>query len=249
MIVSISGKGGSGKTVLAALLLKALLEGKNDILAVDADPATNLHQVLGVNIKRTVGDIVAQLKEKIIGDELPPEVDKRSFLERLILETLVETEHFDLLSMGRIEAEGCYCLINALLADIVDSLSKFYGYVLMDMEAGLEHISRRTNRGVDVMLIVTDPSKMGFQTAERIYKLAQKVRINFGRVYVVGNMFPEDPEFRSALEGIGIEVAGIIPIDPNISAFNLSGRSLLEIPDNSPAIVAARQVASTIGLV
>ncbi|MEM3596358.1 MAG: AAA family ATPase, partial [Candidatus Bathyarchaeia archaeon] len=157
IVISVSGKGGTGKTTITALILKSLIErGSKSILAVDADPATNLPDVLGVKIGRTVGMVVDELKRKIDRGEIPPTVTKKELLEGGINSVLVETERFDLLAMGRSEGEGCYCSVNYLLASIIDSISKNYDLTIMDMEAGLEHLSRRTDRDVDVMLVVTD---------------------------------------------------------------------------------------------
>jgi CO dehydrogenase maturation factor len=249
-ILSVSGKGGAGKTVLTALMLKVLLNrGKSNILVVDADPSTNLPETLGVEVERTVGDVVnVEFKGKVERDELPPEVDKKAFLEGLILQTLAEQPSFDLLAMGRLEGEGCYCLVNHLLTDIIDRLSGGYELVLMDMEAGLEHVSRRTDRDADIMLIVTDPSKMGFQAAMRIHEIAQKVHIKFRRMCLVGNMFPDDESLRLQLNTLGMEVVGIVPSDPNVASFNLQGKPLLDLPDDSPAVLAVEQIVDRLNL-
>jgi len=193
LVVAFTGKGGTGKTVLTALALKLLLkQGRKNLLIVDADPATNLPDVLGIKIDKTVGMVATELKKKIgEADQIPPDIDKKSLLEGLILQTLVETPQFDLLAMGRTEGEGCYCLVNNLLTHIIDTLSKNYALTLMDMEAGLEHLSRRTDRDVDILIVVTDPSKMGIETARRIKELAKEVHIKFHKIYLVGNMIPQ----------------------------------------------------------
>jgi CO dehydrogenase maturation factor len=242
------GKGGTGKTVFTALMLRLLIEaGRKNILVIDADPATNLPDALGVHVPKTVGEVVNEEFKGSVS-EIPSTMDKRAFLESLIFKTLLERDDFDLLAMGRVEGEGCYCLINDLITDIVDSLSKNYDYILMDMEAGLEHISRRTARDADIMIILTDPSKMGLQTAKRIYELAKKVHIKFKRVYLVGNMFPDEEESMKLLEGLDIEIAGIVPLDQNVVSFNLWGKPLIELPAGSPALEATKDVLGKIGL-
>jgi len=252
IVVSVSGKGGVGKTAVTALILKVLLErGERPILVVDADPATNLPDVLGVEVAKTVGDVATKLKRDIEADKLPPGVSKGDLLESWVFETLVEGDEFDLLAMGRTEGEGCYCFVNSLLTRILDKLTANYKITLMDMEAGLEHLSRRTDRDVDIMLIVTDPSKMGFETARRIRELAEEVHINVREMYLIGNMFPRGLEGlvrRKALE-IGLRYGGVIPQDPNIASFNLEGRPLLELPPDSPSVVAARKITEKVGLV
>ncbi|MEM2122590.1 MAG: AAA family ATPase [Candidatus Bathyarchaeia archaeon] len=250
LVVSVSGKGGVGKTVVTALLLK-LLMGKGSILAVDADPATNLPEVLGVRVEKTVGIVVDELKRKIQRGDLASTVSKEGVLEAWIYEVLVETEGFDLLAMGRTEGEGCYCSVNYMLAKIVDSLSGNYDYTLMDMEAGLEHLSRRTDRNVDLMLIVTDPSKMGLETARRIKELTQEVHIEVKRIALIGNNFPQglDRRFGEEASRIGLELAGSIPPDPKIMEYNIQGKPLLELPIDSPSLKALQVIAEKLKII
>ncbi len=252
LVVAFTGKGGTGKTVLTALALKLLLkQGRKNLLIVDADPATNLPDVLGIKIDKTVGMVATELKKKIgEADQIPPDIDKKSLLEGLILQTLVETPQFDLLAMGRTEGEGCYCLVNNLLTHIIDTLSKNYELTLMDMEAGLEHLSRRTDRDVDILIVVTDPSKMGIETARRIKELAKEVHIKFHKIYLVGNMIPPNLEetIQKQAENIGIKLAGTIPADTNIANSNLTGSPLLELPDNTPALTATQKILEKITL-
>lgn len=251
IVISISGKGGTGKTTLAALLLKILTENNDrDILVVDADPASNVPDTIGISVKKTVGTVATELKKRVQADELPPGIPKSDILESWVMEILHETPKFDLLVMGRGEGEGCYCMVNNLLTRILDMLSKNYDVTLMDMEPGLEHLSRRTDRDVDIMLIVTDPSKMGFMTAKRIKDLTGEVHIDVGRTYLVGNRFPLTLEKR--VEGqsrlIGADFGGVIPEDPSVLSYNLEGKSLLELPSSSPAFRAVREIAKRIGL-
>ena len=158
-IVSISGKGGVGKTSVTSMILRTLLEKTKSkkILVVDADPATNLPRVLNVPIQKTVGMVATDLKRRIADGTLSPGAAKQELLEAWIFEIIVETERFDLLTMGRTEGEGCYCYVNASLRRIIDNLEDNYDIILMDMEAGLEHQSRRTEHDVDIFVIVTDP--------------------------------------------------------------------------------------------
>ncbi len=252
LAISISGKGGTGKTTLAALLLRTLLNDDKDrsILMVDADPASNLQEVLGVKVEKSVGKVANELKKKIETGGIPIGVSKAELLEAWVYETLVELNDFDLLVMGRTEGEGCYCYVNSVLTRILDAITKNYDVTIMDMEAGLEHLSRRTDRDVDVMLIVTDPSSMGFKTAERIKELAHEVHINVKEIYLVGNKFSNElaPLLEEKAEEIGVELAGFIPPDPNVVKFNMEGRPLLELPKDSPALRAAEKIARRIGL-
>lgn len=251
LVISVTGKGGSGKTVLTALMLKLLLKHNGRrLLVVDADPSTNLPDALATPVGKTVGMVATELRRKISGDEIPPEMDKKSLLEGLVLQVLMEKPEFDLLAMGRTEGEGCYCLVNNLLTEIIDTLSKNYDLTLMDMEAGLEHLSRRTARDVDIMFITTEPSRMGLQTAKRIRDLTEEVHVKCRKIYLVGNMFPPTAyeSLQKEAEALGIELIGVIPTDSNVADFNLAGKSLLALPDNSPAVMAVQRIMETAGL-
>lgn len=250
-VISVSGKGGTGKTTVVALILKVLTNhDRRSILVVDADPSTNIPDILGVSIRKTVGMIATELKKKTAERTIPPTISKRDLLEAWIMETLVEEQKYDLLAMGRTEGEGCYCMVNNLLTNILDTLSKNYDITLMDMEAGLEHLSRRTERDVDIMLVITDPSKMGLQTALRIKELAKEVHIAFKHMYLVGNRF--QPEMGDMLERkakeMNVELAGIIPTDSNVAKYSLEGKSLLKLPDDSPALLAMKTIIEKMGL-
>ncbi len=252
LVIAVSGKGGVGKTSITALMLKTLIDsGVKSILVVDANPDSNLPEVLGVEVQKTVGDVTNELKRAIDRGELPPTLSKRDLLEFKVFEVLKELPQFDLLVMGRTEGEGCYCMVNDVLTEVVDTLSKNYAITLMDMEAGLEHVSRRTDRDVDYMLIVTDLSKMGFLTASRIKKLAGEVHIQFKKIFLVGNRFPQDKAdlLYKYAEEIGIEPLGIIPYDENIARYNLEGIPLLKLPSDSPALIAVREIVKKMGLI
>ncbi len=251
LVISISGKGGTGKTTVTALLLKWLIQNTEKIsLVVDADPATNLPDVLGVELQRTVGQSSKDLKDKIEAGTLSPTLSKKDVIEANVFQTLVEEDRFDLLAMGRSEGEGCYCFVNNMLTRILDTLTRNYEVALLDMEAGLEHLSRRTDRDVDSMIVVTDPSKMGLETARRIKEIVDEVHIDVKHIYLVGNRFtPDLAELpQKTADDIGLEYGGIIPVDENVVAFNLTGKPLLDIPDDSPAYKAVGNLAKKIGL-
>jgi len=251
LVISVSGKGGVGKSTVTALLLKHLAEqGGRTVLAVDADPACNLADMLGVSVDKTVAKVAEELRRDIDRGAIPPGVNKKDLLEFKVYAALKELKSFDLLVMGRGEGEGCYCYINSVLTGILDTLTKNYDVTIMDMEAGLEHISRRTDRDVDYMLVVVDPSKMSFETAKRIKEVAQEVHVEFKRMIMVGNRFqPSDEDLvRKRAEEVGMEYGGLIPEDPLIHRFNLEGRSLLELPSDTPAVTAAKRLLRHLGL-
>ena len=253
LVIATSGKGGVGKTTFIALLLKVLADSGKNILVIDCDPAANLPDMIGISVMRkdTVGGKTAKLKEQISRGQIAPQMGKKEVLEKEIFDVLIETKNFDLLTMGCSEGPGCYCFANSLTTQILDTLSKNYDLTLMDMEAGLEHLSRRTTRDVDVMVIVTDPSRMGLQTAKRIKELSKEVGIAFKRTYLVGNKFT--PEMNDLLEEtaqeMGVEFLGIIPLDEELAQYNLEGRSLFDLADESPPVEAVRMMAKKMKLI
>lgn len=233
MIIAVSGKGGTGKTVVSSLLVKVLSEkDEYDILAIDADPDANFSDALGVSAEKTIGSV----REGIIKDrdQRSPTQSWRSKLEYDVLGATIETDKFDILVMGRPEGQGCYCPVNHVLREIIDKTAKNYDYVIIDTEAGLEHLSRRTTQDVDIMLVVTDPSKRGITTAQRIKELSENLLINFKGIYLVANRTsPENEEkIREYADEIGLEVLGFIPEDEKVSEFDFTGRPLMELKDS-----------------
>jgi len=259
LVCGASGKGGTGKTTFTALLLKAIIDSKkykeDGVLVIDADPDTNLPDVLGYKVRRedTIGGVADVLKKKISSGTLPPMVDKQKLLEGQIYEKIIEADDFsfDLLTIGRHEGEGCYCFINSILTGIMDKLIKNYGIILMDLEAGLEHLSRRSSSNVDIMFIISDPSKMGLETAKRIRELANEVAIEFHKIYLIGNKFSDDMEqvLANYAKEIKVDGCAIIPYDEEIAKINFEGGSLLNVSENSPAFNAIRDFAKKIGII
>lgn len=252
LVIAVSGKGGVGKTSITALMIKLLSEDKSkkNILAIDANPDSNLPNVLGISVDKTVGMVTDQLKKSIERAEIPLEMTKEDILESRVFEILKETPSFDILVMGRGEGEGCYCPVNALLTHIIDTLSKNYDLTIMDMEAGLEHLSRRTDRDVDVMFIVTDPSSMGLQTAKRIKELAKEVHIQFKKIYLIANRFKPEMEskIKEDAKKIGVELAGIVPYDENVFNYNIEGKALTSLPNDNPAVASMKKILMKTGL-
>ena len=243
LTLSISGKGGAGKTTLTALLLKNLLESsKRDILVIDADPAMNLPNVLGIEIEgiTTLGMILDKKKDELeSGTHIYGKL-----LEGQIWESVTNNNGFDMLIMGWKKGEGCYCTLDSFTAIAIESLTKMYDLILIDFYAGFEHLSRRTDRSADVLLIVTDPSKMGLETSRHIKELVEEINISFKDVFLVGNRFNMEYERQLSdfSKEIGVKYAGIIPYDQNIAEFNLKGIPLINIPKYSPALTAAKNI-------
>jgi CO dehydrogenase maturation factor len=251
LVISVSGKGGVGKTTTAALLTRIVTEKtKRDLLVVDADPVLNLPRALGIDVQKTVGTIATRLRKDIDEGKLGGEVTKQDVLEGEIFESLIENPKFDFLAMGRTEGEGCYCYVNRLLTQILDTLSKNYEITLLDMTAGLEHFSRRTDRNVDILIIVVDPSRAAYEAALRIRDLAKEVHIEFKKIVVIGNRFPPDMEedLRSQFEDEGMHLIGMIPSDDNLSKANYRGDPLFELDSDNSAVQAVESIAEKLGL-
>ncbi|MHA1689596.1 MAG: AAA family ATPase, partial [Promethearchaeota archaeon] len=192
-VISFSGKGGVGKTTTLVLFLKYILEQNDhlDILVIDSDPDANVADVIGQNIKfsDTIGGKMRVLKDKIQKRQLPLDVPKNQIIEGDVYECLIELDEFDIIEMGRTEGEGCYCYINAVLKNVIDTLSKNYDITIIDSPAGLEHFARKTGRDVTDLIIVTDPSKMGLHTMRRILEITREVELQFENIWVLGNRF------------------------------------------------------------
>jgi len=247
--IALAGKGGTGKTTTAALAVRALRElGARDVLAVDADPNSTLHEALGVEVERSVGEITEELLNS--GEATPGGMSKDAWLELNVHRYVVENKEFDLLSMGRPEGSGCYCYANNLVRSCIDSLSRGYEYVVMDNEAGLEHLSRRTTRNVDALLIVSDPAVRGIRTAGRLDALVNELDINAGERYLIINRADEplDPALQQAAEETGLTLLGTVPNAPEIATCDLQGVGLFDLPDTSPALATVKEMISRIAM-
>ena len=239
--VALAGKGGTGKTTLAGLLVKYMVKnGKTPILAVDADCNANLNEVLGLSIACTVGGAREDMKK----GSVPSGMTKDIFMEMRLEEAIVESDGFDLIVMGQPEGAGCYCAANSLLTNFLDRIQNNYPYVVMDNEAGMEHISRLTTKNVDVLLVVSDTSRRSIQAAVRINKLASELNIVVGKSCAVINQAKEPPSATvlDILKEGGLELAGTVPADDTIYEFDLNGRPTIELPENNRSVQAAFQI-------
>jgi CO dehydrogenase maturation factor len=247
--IAVAGKGGTGKTTIAALLIRNLLErGMRPVLAIDADPASNLNTVLGLSLERTVGDIREDTSEKARAGQLEAGVAKADLLDYEINASLVEGEGVDLLAMGRPEGPGCYCAANTMLRTIVDRIAGSYECVVIDNEAGLEHLSRRTTRDVDVLLIVSDPTVRGLTTAGRIVELIGELKTKVGRHYLVINRAPESlaPELEKVIVRHGLNLLATLPDDRQVADFDAVGSPLVDLPGTSAVAAGVDDIADTL---
>jgi CO dehydrogenase maturation factor len=244
-LIAICGKGGSGKTALTAMLTKRILQNdRARLLVIDADPTMNLPATLGVEVKTTANEI----RERIIAEARSAGKQEKELIARsldyMLFEALIEAERLTLLVMGRPDSVGCYCPVNALLRDGIETLANDFDTILIDGEAGVEQISRQVMRSVDTPIIVSDISARGLKTAAMIRDVieSQKV-INYTNLgLVINRVRADDESFREYIEQTGLELFGRIPEDPNITRFDMESRPLLDLPDDSPAYLAAGKV-------
>lgn len=242
-VIAISGKGGTGKTVMSTIIIKHLKKKDLKILAIDADPATSLPPALGVNIKKTIGDI----REKLVqgpGRTPAPDLPVDLMLEYQIRDILAEIPKISILAIGRPEGPGCYCLVNDILRHSIEKFSSLYDVTIIDCEAGLEHLSRRTTRSVNTMIIVTDATQRGMNTARLIKELAESLEISFKKICVILNRATQRQaeKFVESASKYGIDLAGIVPEDENITEYDLKGKPLIDLPDDSPAVMAVGEI-------
>ncbi len=238
--IAVSGKGGTGKTTLAGMILRYLLEGgKKPVLAVDADSNSNLNEVLGVDVRATIGEAREMMKQ-----DVPTGMTKDIWFEYKVQEALIEKKGFDLIVMGRPEGPGCYCAANTLARKCLDLLTGNYRYIVIDNEAGMEHFSRLTTRDVDLLFVVSDPSRRSILTAARIRDLIRELDLRIVREVLIVNRTQGEltAEALEEIKGQGLELGGTIPVDEAIYQYDLDGKPTFELPGESKAVQAARQI-------
>ena len=249
--VAICGKGGVGKTALTVLLTKVLVGSNGKLLVVDADPVVGLPQALGVSVAKTMGDVSEEIIRVARAGGKKEKIEVINMLDYMILEALVELDGFALLAMGKREGPGCFCPVNDLLRDAIEPLSGNFDIILIDGEAGVEQINRRVMHKVDMPLIVTDATIRGVRTAALINEVAHKRKATGGtkmRLVINRVMEGQEQQLRQAAEQVGLEVVGFIPEDDNITHYDLAGKPIYDIEDNSPSVVAVREIARKLGL-
>jgi CO dehydrogenase maturation factor len=238
--IAISGKGGTGKTTISSLLVRSFIEaGETPVLAVDADPNANLHEALGVVVHETLGS----MREEAFTRNIPPGMNRHDYVRYRFRKALVEAKGFDLVAMGRPEGTGCYCFANDLLSECMAELEREYKFMVIDTEAGMEHISRGTIGTPDILLIVSDPGARGLRTIARIREIATSLGLENEKIHVVFNRYKTG----TALIDIGTEKPlAIIPDDPAIEKADLDATPVSQIPQSSPAGKAIRELADKI---
>ena len=247
--IVVAGKGGVGKTAISALLIDLLSE-KGVVLAIDADPSTNLNDALGLPLGETVGKAREDITEDISKGRLSPTVPKQDVLDMKIREALVESAKVDLLPMGRPEGPGCYCAANHMLRLSMERLAKTYDYMVVDSEAGMEHVSRQTTQDIDVLLTVSDPTMRGITAAARMKDLIAEMRTRVGKIYLVVNRVKDGlpQEIARAVSNFGLEIIASVAEDPYLADLEIKGKPITELPEDSPLRLGARAIVSELGL-
>ncbi|MBF0378003.1 MAG: AAA family ATPase [Desulfamplus sp.] len=238
-IIALAGKGGVGKTTVASLVLRYFSKKElGPVLAVDADPNSNLGETLGMDVIKTVGDIREDFMKDPQG--VPSGMDKIVYLEMLMNQVLIERKEFDLLVMGRQEGQGCYCMVNNILNKFSDELEKNYKFLLVDNEAGMEHLSRRTSGNIDMLILVSDYALRGLRAVGRIKEMIPSLKLGVSNIGLVVNRAPSElgKAFLDEADKIGVQILSTLPNDDTLLEFDMERKSLLDLPDDSKAVVA-----------
>jgi CO dehydrogenase maturation factor len=241
--IAVAGKGGTGKTSIVSLVIRYLLKNNlGTVLTVDADPNANLAESLGLEVRQTVGRILNEFQ----GDKLkiPSGMTKEAYLEYQLNVAITESQGIDLITMGRGEGPECYCYPNVVIRKLIEEWSKNYSFVVMDNEAGMEHLSRRTTQNVDELLLVSDHTVKGLRAVARIRELAKELKLVVKRESIIINFVPGqiDPLIIKEMERLGITPAAVIPVDEALRKYDLEQRPLFGLPDASPAVTAVNQL-------
>ena len=245
--IAVAGKGGCGKTSIAALVIRYLKKnGLVPILAVDADPNTNLGESLGLKVGQTIGTILDGFQHDKIS--IPPGMTKESYLEYKLNETLVESPSIDLITMGRGQGPECYCYPNLILKKFIDGMSDSYKYVVMDNEAGMEHLSRKTTEDVDALLMVSNNTVKGVRAIARIIELTDELKLHIKKKIVVINSVPDklDQLVADELKRLSLKADIIVPKDKNLYRYDLEQKPLIDLLDNSPAVHAVAKMMANL---
>ena len=253
MTIAVAGKGGTGKTTLCGILIDYLGKaGKGPILAVDADPNSNLNEVLGVELPTTLGEIREKMQYKdSASDSIPTNMTKQEFTEFMFSDAMVEEDNYDLLVMGRTQGEGCYCYINGVLKTQIDKYKGGYRYIVVDNEAGLEHISRGILPHIDILLLVSDASRRGIQAVGRVATMVEELKLKPGITKLIVNRAPGGVLDAGVLEEISkqkLDLIGVVPQDDAIYRYDAEGKPSSTVPESSPVKTAMNDILKKLEL-
>ena len=253
-IIAVAGKGGVGKTTLTGLLIQYLCEsGKKPVLAVDADANANLNEVLGVGIECTLGELREEIERAGVDSryQIPVGMTKQSYLEARLADAITEEDDYDLMVMGRTQGQGCYCFVNGLVQTQIQKLQSNYPYVVVDNEAGMEHISRGLIPTMEIAILVSDCSRRGVQAAGRIAALMKELNFKPKTMGLIVNRAPEgklDAETMEEVEKQGLTLLGVVPQDQDVYQYDCDGKPIVRLPKNSPVRRALHDIVQKLGL-
>jgi len=251
-LIGLAGKGGTGKTSIAALTVRYLTENRRrPVLAVDADSNSCLNEALGINVHTTIGRLREEALQTVrSGGERPGGMSMEQLFDYQVQQSVIETEGVDLLVMGRPEGPGCYCAANNIIRKYTDKLAETYPYIVIDNEAGMEHLSRRTTHKVNLLLMVSDPTVKGVLTAKRINELVDELQLDIEkRILIINRVAEADgARLKTLAEGYGITVGGLVPHDNAIFEFDLDGKPVYALPPGSPALTSISAILGSLGI-
>ena len=250
--IAVAGKGGVGKTTTCGMLIDYLSKKKaGPILVVDADANANLNEVLGVGLETSLGSIREEMAQAELKGTIPKSMTKADYAEMKFNDALIEDDDFDMLVMGRTQGEGCYCFVNSMLKRQMDKYIPNYKYVVMDNEAGLEHVARGTLPHVDTMLLISDCSRRGIQAVARLAEMIQEMNLNPGQMGLIVNRAPGgvlDDGIKAEIEKHGLTLFGVLPQDEAVYRCDCDGEPSSRLPENDPMKVALQNILQSIGL-
>ena len=251
--IAVAGKGGTGKTSLTGLLINNLTTNKKGpVLVVDADANANINEVLGIEVETTIGAIREEINQKEKqGNAFPGGMTKAQYLKYRLNTCLSEGEGYDLMVMGRSEGEGCYCYVNGILREQTDRLSDAYEYLVIDNEAGMEHLSRKTTKHIDKLLLVTDCSRRSVQAVARIRDLAKELKLSVGDIHLIVNKVPNgilNDGIKEEIDKHNLDLIGVVPMDEMIYEYDSSGIPLVDLPEDSKSKMAINEIIDKLEL-
>ncbi len=250
--IAVAGKGGVGKTTTCGMIIDYLTaKGQGPVLVVDADANSNLNEVLGVEVETSLGAIREEMAQAEMKGTVPAGMTKADYAEFKFGSAIIEEDDFDMIVMGRTQGKGCYCYVNGVLKTQVDKYAKNYQYVVMDNEAGLEHVARGTLPHVDTMLLVSDSSRRGIQAAARVAEIVEEMELKPGRMGLIVNRAPNgvlDDGVLAEIEKHGLELLGVLPQDEGVYRCDCDGQPSAKLPGDNPVKTALRGIMAKLGL-
>ena len=250
--IAVAGKGGVGKTTTCGMLIDYLCKkDQGPVLVVDADANSNLNEVLGVEVETSLGAIREEMAQAELKGSIPAGMTKADYANYKFNSALIEEDDFDMLVMGRTQGKGCYCYVNGVLKTLVDKYAKNYSYVVMDNEAGLEHVARGTLPHVDTMLLVSDCSRRGIQAVARVAEMIGEMELKPGRIGLIVNRAPDgvlDDGVKTEIEKHGLNLIGVLPQDDGVYRCDCNGEPSAKLPESNPVKIALKGIMQSLGL-